>query len=207
MVELHPCSKCDKDLERRYFSNNYKGEPHTVCKICWVIHSARLDIRTCTKCYNKLELHDFSINSKGEPCKGCKTCNKKRNDLAKLPKYKETVKRYYDANRERLNETKRLYCQANKEKINETKRVYAQANKEHINELSRLNYQANKEHICEKHKQWRDDNPDKLNVKVVCEICCSTISRHNRAKHEKTQKCQNALKLKLNAPLCEFYSL
>ena len=117
MVELHPCSKCDKDLERRYFSNNYKGELHTVCKICWVIHSARLDIRTCTKCYNKLELHDFSINSKGDPCKGCKTCNKKRNDLAKLLKYKETVKRYCNANREQISAKRQKYCLDNKNKI------------------------------------------------------------------------------------------
>ena len=151
MVEFHPCSKCDKDLERRCFNNNYKGEPHTVCKICWVIHSARPDIRTCTNCFNKLELDGFSINSKGEPCKGCKKCNKKRNDLAKLPKYKETVKRYYEANRVQLNAQQR--------------------------------------------------------IKVVCEICCSTISRDGRSKHEKPLKCQNALKLKLNAPLCEFYSL
>ena len=176
-MAIHPCSKCDKDLERRCFNNNYKGEPHTVCKICWVIHSARPDIRTCTKCFNKLELDGFSINSKGEPCKGCKKCNKTRNDLAKLPKYIETVKKYRDANRG------------------------------HINERHRLNYQANKEHRCEKHKQWRDANLDKIHEKVVCEICCSTISRDGRSKHEKTLKCQNALKLKLNAPLCEFYSL
>jgi hypothetical protein len=120
-MEIHPCSKCDKDLERRCFNNNYKGEPHTVCKICWVIHSARPDIRTCTKCFNKLELDGFSINSKGEPCKGCKKCNKKRNDLAKLPNYKETAKRanerWYEVNKDRINEQSRLNYQANNEKV------------------------------------------------------------------------------------------
>ena len=63
-----------------------------------------VELRTCSKCYKSLELQYFSMNYKGEPCKGCQTCNKRRNDFAKLPKYKERFKRYNQANKEHLNE-------------------------------------------------------------------------------------------------------
>ena len=66
-------------------------------------------------------------------------------------------------------------------------------------------YQENQEHINQMKRQWLQDNKDRLSVNVVCEICGTITHRCSQPQHKKTLKCKEALKNKLNTPLCEFY--
>jgi 5-methylcytosine-specific restriction endonuclease McrA len=83
---------------------------------------------------------------------GCVVCVRTRYDAdrAENPeKHRETVKRYYRRNRERLIETRREY-----------QRDYYAANKDVIDEYKRDYYENNKDVFREQQRKYREENKD-----------------------------------------------
>lgn len=93
----------------------------------------------------------------------------------------EKKRKYYLANKEKLNqknrewrkenierdrELKKLYAQKNKEKIAEYQAKWREENKETILEYRKEYYQDNKEEIRQKTKDWQRANPEKHKQKV-----------------------------------------
>ena len=74
---------------------------------------------------------------------------------------------------------------------------YKLANKEKIKIQNAERYQENKEDILKQHKQYRLDNKDKINAhrqeQITCDVCGSSVSRHQTARHKRSQKCMNNL--------------
>ena len=68
----------------------------------------------------------------------------------------------------------------NKRIAGRTHKEYHQDNREKIIEQQRQKYQNNREKILEQQKQ-----------KITCDHCGCLISRGDRARHKKTQKCLN----------------
>ena len=102
--------------------------------------------------------------------------------------FKQTV----DNIKEEINET----MTDRKEYLREYRITYYEKNKERLNNISKEYYKENKEDMTAYHKQYRAENAEKIkenykkyNMKVICDVCGSTVSRHHMAGHKKTNKC------------------
>ena len=98
-------------------------------------------MKKCTKCKEEKKLTEFSKSKTKKDGLGyrCKSC----------------IKKYYQANKERVKEICKEYYQANKERIKESSKKYYQANKENIKENNKEYQKANKERINHHKKEYR----------------------------------------------------
>ena len=84
------------------------------------------------------------------------------------------MKKYYEANKDKIYEHKKEYYEANKDKISEKNKEYREANKDKISEKKKDYYEANKNKLCEK---------------IIC-ACDSIHTLGHKSHHEKTKKHQ-----------------
>ena len=108
--------------------------------------------KRCYRCKETKLVSEFGNNrsKKDGLCDECKSCRS------------EYKRRYYKANKEKLNEKSSRYREANKEKIAAKSRKYYEANKEKILENDRKYREANKERIAERRKVYREANKEKI---------------------------------------------
>lgn len=99
--------------------------------------------KTCTKCKETKQAAGFYKQKDGKYglASRCKDC------------HNDTVRRYREANKEKIAERDRRYKEANKEKVAEYQRRYKEANKERLAEEARRHYEANKEQYHRKSKR------------------------------------------------------
>lgn len=80
--------------------------------------------------------------------------------------HKEYLKKYYQANKEKINQRQRedskKYHQANKEKINEKAKEYREINKDKIKEREKEYNQINRDKINQRQREYYEANKDKL---------------------------------------------
>jgi hypothetical protein len=77
-------------------------------------------------------------------------------------KLKEQKKRWYQANKERLNQKQKERNEVNKELIRERKKRYGQENKEKISNFKKEWYLKNKERILENRKEYYESNKEQI---------------------------------------------
>lgn len=104
--------------------------------------SAGDSTKRCPKCGEAKALSEFGKHRKKKDgirshCKACEA---------------EYIRKYRQANKERIAETSRAYQQANKERIKQRRAIYV-----------RQHYAANKERILEKNAQYREANRERVN--------------------------------------------
>lgn len=73
------------------------------------------------------------------------------------------------------------------EKYRETRRLYRESHREERNEYARQHYPEVKEKRIEQVKQWRNNNKDKLIIKIECP-CGGKFQKKNKWDHEQTMK-------------------
>jgi hypothetical protein len=134
-------------------------------------------------------------------------CNN-RNELEKRERYyiesnecvnkyrpTRTMKEWVDENKEKLKSYNQNYFQNNKNAIYEKRNT--NECKEYMSNYLALYYHTNKEEILKQHREYRQQNKDKIlalnNRKVVCE-CGKTTSHGNSFAHKKTKRHQNYVK-------------
>ena len=98
--------------------------------------------------------------------------------LTSDPKERKAIKdkEYREANKEKISEKKREYYKANRETLLEKHKEYREKKGEELLEKKREYYMANREALLEKTRE-----------KYKCE-CGSTLSKGNKARHEKESK-------------------
>ena len=77
-----------------------------------------------------------------------------------------------------------------KEYLKEYHKKYYEENKEKLKEYQK---EYPKEYKDANNKRYRLNNPDKwkeYNIKIICDVCGSTISKLHKARHQKTNKCK-----------------
>jgi hypothetical protein len=123
----------------------------------------------------------------------CRTNKEWREDNKE--KIKENQKKYRENNKQKAKETHKKYYQDNKEKLKEYNKEYWEDNKEKIKEWR----ENNKEKIKEYKKKYYEDNKEKIKEekrkKITCE-CGSEITLRCLARHKKSQKHINLMKIK-----------
>ena len=104
---------------------------------------------------------------------------------------KENSKKYREDNKEKIKEQRKQHYENNKEKLLEKGKKYRETNNKKIKqyrednkEKTKQHYENNKEKILEQAKE-----------KVVCDHCGSEIRKSDIARHKKTKKCINFVKL------------
>ena len=68
----------------------------------------------------------------------------------------------------------------------ECNRDYYLKNKEEINKQKKQYYETNKEILLNKRLEWYNQNKEAID----CPNCCSPITRHSLARHQRSKKCQ-----------------
>ena len=91
-----------------------------------------------------------------------------------------TQKEHYHDNRDKILEHANQYYQDNHNKCLERFKQYHQNNREKILEQFKQYHEDNREKISEYHKQ-----------KISCDHCGCLTTRHNIARHKRSQKCIN----------------
>ena len=71
---------------------------------------------------------------------------------------KEYHKKYYEANKDKINQPVREHRQTNKDRINQRVKEYREANKDKLKEQR----EANKDKLNQRTKKYREENKDKL---------------------------------------------
>lgn len=75
---------------------------------------------------------------------------------------KESLKKYYEKNRDTLLENRKKYYGENRDTLLEHSKIYREANKEHITERQRNYYQENADKFSEYRRNYYQENADKL---------------------------------------------
>ena len=78
--------------------------------------------------------------------------------------------------------------------IKESNKKYYDDNKEKIRNDKKQNYQINKEHIKKYYIDNKEKIRNDKKQKVVCEICGSAVSKSYITRHKKTKKCLRTTK-------------
>ena len=81
--------------------------------------------------------------------------------------HKETIKKYYEENKDKISKNHKVYCEENKDKIKEYRKKYREENKDKIKEYR---------------KKYYEENP-----KVICDCGCE-ITKNSMIRHKKTKK-------------------
>ena len=68
---------------------------------------------------------------------------------------KEYNQKYYQDNKDRIIDSQRSYYQENKDKLTDKSRIYYQENKDKVKDNVRSYYQKNRDRICEQKKEYR----------------------------------------------------
>lgn len=82
-------------------------------------------------------------------CKECFNAQKRSERASKPEKYKETARRYVEANKEHIRNLKRKHQAENPDKYQEASQKYLKANRERVNNLARERRQNDLEHYRE----------------------------------------------------------
>ena len=110
--------------------------------------------------------------------------------------------RFYIENNECVNKyipgrTQKEWVEENPEKIKEYKKKWYESNLEKILEHLKEYYEDTREKILEQRKEYYEDNRKKIlqqrKEKICCEICGSTITKHNIKIHQRSLKCQKSV--------------
>ncbi len=100
--------------------------------------------------------------------------------------HQESVKHYYEKNREQYLEAGKQYRENNKEKIKQ----YCEDNKEKIKERSKIYHEDNKEKLKEYKKEYVEKHHEDLKAKkkeiLTCECCGKTYKRSHKSDHLKS---------------------
>ena len=70
--------------------------------------------------------------------------------------------------------------------------------KPEVKEYAKQYYKEHREHTIQMSAQWKQQNKDRVNENVVCVICGSVTLIYNNSRHHKTNKCKEALRIKMN---------
>lgn len=119
--------------------------------------------KTCTKCKEAKGAGEFSKcrRNKNGLMAQCKSCVK-RYQQANSDKLKEANKRWYQANPVKARAQRAKWRQANPDKNPESARKWQRANPDKAREVKRKWRLANADKTKEQHRQWRQANPDKV---------------------------------------------
>ena len=77
-----------------------------------------------------------------------------------------------------------------KEYLKKYRKKWYEENKEEQKIKSKEYYKEHKEDLNNYNKQYRLNNPNKYNIKIVCNVCGLTTSKSNIARHQRTNKCK-----------------
>ena len=105
--------------------------------------------------------------------------------------YKETMKAYQQANKERVQHLNNKWRARNIEKVNKQRKEYREQNKEKINENQRECYEHNKEKRCEKQREYYEKNKEQIQARASLKVSCPCGGKYcvsDKAKHFNTQK-------------------
>jgi hypothetical protein len=94
--------------------------------------------------------------------------------------------------KEQRKQTKKKHYKNNKDKISEISKQYRENNKEKIKENSKNYYEKNKEKILEKGKKYLEENKEKRNKKFNCP-CGGKYTHIHKSTHFKSKKHQKYL--------------
>lgn len=158
---------------------------HRKCYKYWVKNKTNY-----TTSYKVLECGDAKILLiKDYPCNSKKELEKEEGEEMKKIDCVNTVvagrsgKEYYKDNREKILKDRKEYHKNNREKILKDKKEYHKKNKEKMNKNSAEYYKDNREKILKQKGE-----------KITC--CCGSITRRSdKAKHERTLKHVDALRV------------
>jgi len=111
--------------------------------------------RICNICEIEKDKIDFNLTKEGKyKYKCCKYCFSL--------KRKDSSKKYYEENKEKINLYNKSYYKENKEELDNKNKLYVINNKEKIKENQRLYYDENKEELSNKRKKYREENKEKV---------------------------------------------
>ena len=97
-------------------------------------------------------------------CKDCASERVRKYQEANAEKVREYQCEYREANAEKVRERDRKYREANADKLRERNREYYQANAEKVREYQREYYQANAEKERERHRKYKQANAEKVRI-------------------------------------------
>jgi len=89
----------------------------------------------------------------------------------------------------RETEVQRQIATINKQLARRNHKQYRQDNHDKLIEYQKQRYQDNRDNILEKQKQYRQDNREKIFEQITCERCGSICTKHHLKRHQRTQKC------------------
>lgn len=131
-------------------------------------------MKECNKCKEIKELSAFSSNKSAldKLCPTCKTCISAYNKAYRaknLEKYKEYQAEYYQANAEAIKErTQQWYADTRETRLEAYKDQYQQKKEQQAAYYDEVYQDPEKrKERCERSRQWRKDNPDKLLAQIA----------------------------------------
>ena len=92
---------------------------------------------------------------------------------------KYQFKHYYEDNKEHIQEYHKQYY-----------KQYYENNKQHYKQY----YERNKDNILVSQSQYREQNKERLNENITCNICGGQICRAVLKRHQRSQKCKSYVK-------------
>lgn len=136
------------------------------------------NLKRCSRCHEWKTRDEFYVRRRSRDGlrAECKECNYQyrvakfgeivRRDGNSRPNSREAKaernRRYYAANKAKLNEQSRRYREENREAIAQAGRLYREKNREIIAEYKRQHYASTREITAESNRKWRELNPDKV---------------------------------------------
>ena len=97
-------------------------------------------------------------------CKKCLNAQKRAERISNPQKYKDTARKYVEANREHIRDLKRKHQEQNPEKYDAALRKYREAHREEINEKARERRQQDLEHSREIGRKSREKHAEERNA-------------------------------------------
>lgn len=107
--------------------------------------------KQCSRCHEIKPIHEFSLDKGGSDghrtdCKACRRAYRKR---------------YYQANRTKVQAKARAYRARNLEASRERCRQYRRKHRERLGEQNRRYYRAHAKGIIARNRQYQDENPER----------------------------------------------
>jgi len=135
-------------------------------------------IKICSKCGIEKSVEEFHRQGKGyrNPCKECRRKYDKKYRKKHRKKLIIQSRKYYKANKFKMNQNSKEYAQKNSEKVREYQKQYGINNRKRLkqqgkeyreNNIEKVKmgkkyyYETNKQKILDKAIKWSKDNPEK----------------------------------------------
>jgi hypothetical protein len=122
-----------------------------------------MENKKCNKCELVKPVSEFYKDSNKNDgyatfCIKCKKESSKKSYENNKDKIKERVKIYRENNKETISKNDKIYKENNKDKIKEINKIYREENKDKIKEIYKKYYENNKDKIMENYFDNREDN-------------------------------------------------